>query len=79
MIAFLQPKPDRSKIREEDRWLDYRDMFGGMWATIKTDKSVLMYDWDLRLLMAGFVTADGLDLPEELPERTQQVYIFSIT
>lgn len=77
LIAFIQPKPDRSRIREEDRvWLDYRDMFGGMWALRikeRINQSAVMYDWDLRLTWAGFVTADGLELPEELPEGTQQV------
>jgi len=77
LVAFLQPKPDRSGIREEDLvWLDYRDMFGGMWALRikeRINQSATMYDWDLRLTWTGFVTADGSKLPEELPARTQEI------
>ncbi|MEC9097201.1 MAG: hypothetical protein VX776_11240 [Planctomycetota bacterium] len=77
LVAFLQPKPNRTGIREEDVvWLDYRDMFGGMWALRikeRINQSATMYGWDLRLTWTGFVTADGAELPGKLPEKTQQV------
>tara|TARA_Y100001960_G_C14781417_1_gene887059 strand:+ start:8324 stop:9205 length:882 start_codon:yes stop_codon:yes gene_type:complete len=77
LIVFILPKPDRAHLREEDRvWLDYRDMFGGMWALRikeRINSSATMYRWDLRLTWDGFVTADGSALPDELPEKTQKV------
>ncbi len=77
LVAFLLPKPDRTALREEDRvWLDYRDLFGGMWALRikeRINASATLYDWDLRLTWSGFVSADGSPLPEKLPEKTEQI------
>ena len=77
LVAFIQPRPNRSNIREEDRvWLDYRDLYGGMWALRikeRINQSADLYDWDLRLTWTGFVTADGSDLPDVLPEKTEKV------
>jgi len=77
LVAFLQPRPDRSNIREEDRvWLDYRDMYGGMWALRikeRINQSAALYGWDLRLTWTGFVAADGSELPRELPDKTEKV------
>ncbi len=77
LVAFLIPKPNRKSLRDEDRvWLDYRDMFGGMWALRikeRINTSATMYDWDLRLTWRGFVTADGSQLPDQLPAKIEKI------
>jgi hypothetical protein len=56
-------------------WLDYRDMFGGMWALRIRERinvTAKMNDWDLRLAWDGFTAADGTPLPATLPAETQR-------
>ena len=76
IAMFALPKPDRSKMRVEDQvWLDYRDMFGGMWALRIRERinvTAKINDWDLRLEWDGFTAADGTLLPDILPIETQR-------
>jgi hypothetical protein len=77
IAMFALRKPDRSKLRVEDQvWLDYRDMFGGMWALRIRERingTAKMNDWDLRLEWDGFTAADGEPLPDTLPADTQRI------
>ena len=64
-------------MRVEDQvWLDYRDMFGGMWALRireRINATAKMNNWDLRLAWDGFTAADGTPLPDTLPADTQHI------
>ena len=77
IAMFALRKPDRSELRVEDQvWLDYRDMFGGMWALRIRERingTAKMNDWDLRLEWDGFTAADGEPLPDTLPADTQRI------
>ena len=77
IAMFALRKPDRSKMRVENQvWLDYRDMFGGMWALRIRERinvTAKMNDWDLRLEWHGFTAADGTPLPDTLPADTQRI------
>lgn len=77
IAMFALRKPDRSKMRVENQvWLDYRDMFGGMWALRireRINATAKMNDWDLRLEWDGFTAADGTPLPDTLPADTQRI------
>ena len=76
IAMFTLRKPDRSKMRVENQvWLDYRDMFGGMWALRIRERinvTAKINDWDLRLEWDGFTAADGTPLPDILPAETQR-------
>ena len=76
-LVLIMPRPDRSGLTREDRvWLDFRDMFGGMWALRIRDRINVLaknHDWDLRLEWHGFCRRNGDALPEELPEGVQEI------
>ena len=71
--------PPRRKIKQPvDRvWLDFRDMFGALWAlrfAERINHSAVMYQWNLTLLWRGFQANTGSDGEQEIaPEVADQL------
>ncbi len=74
LLALGLPRRGRARSGMDVVWLDFRDLFGAVWALRICERmrmSAVMYDWPLTLSWRGFCQRDGHAPARKIPRAVE--------